>query len=482
MPLPTNTLPRSAPSIGTSVFPSGTSSLSATIFSPGAIVFSGKARFLTARVTKRTTSRASRILKALALFLLAHSLHAQPLKLTLAEAEAIAIKNNPNVSLSLLNAAVANQITFEIRAAYSPTLNAGITGAGSLPGTNVTAFTLNNSSVLDRFASGLAVSQLITDFGRTANLAATARLRASASDTLAKATRSDVLLQVDQAYFGSLRATSVLTVATETVKARQLVVDQVTALAQVNLKSGLDVSFAQVNLSDAKLLLLNAENNLKSAYADLAAALGYRDRRDFELTDEPTPDKVAQDPQPFLTAALQLRPEILASRTELEASRKFIQAESDLKRPIVSGVAVAGVNPLHEHALRGRYAAAGINVTIPILNGHLFAARKTEAELRSQAAEQSLHATENRIARDVQVAYLNATTAYQRMAVTAELLTQATQALDLAQARYDLGLSSIVELSQTQLNLTAAQIASATAKYEYGLQRIVLDYHSGATR
>ena len=84
--------------------------------------------------------------------------------------------------------------------------------------------------------------------------------------------------------------------------------------------------------------------------------------------------------------------------------------------------------------------------------------------------------------RDVQVAFLNASTAFQRLSVTQELLGQATQSLDLAQARYNLGLSSIVELSQAQLNLTSAQIVGSTAKFDYELQRAVLDYQMGVVR
>ncbi len=50
----------------------------------------------------------------------------------------------------------------------------------------------------------------------------------------------------------------------------------------------------------------------------------------------------------------------------------------------------------------------------------------------------------------------------------------------LTQARYDLGLSSIVELSQRQLALTSAPIQNANAKYNYQILRAVLDYHAGA--
>ena len=84
--------------------------------------------------------------------------------------------------------------------------------------------------------------------------------------------------------------------------------------------------------------------------------------------------------------------------------------------------------------------------------------------------------------RDVRVAYLNATTAYDRMGLTKQLLDQAQLALDLAQTRYDLGLGSIVELSQAQLALTSAQIANSSARYEYQSQRVMVDYATGVLR
>jgi outer membrane protein len=85
----------------------------------------------------------------------------------------------------------------------------------------------------------------------------------------------------------------------------------------------------------------------------------------------------------------------------------------------------------------------------------------------------------NRVARDVRVAWLNARTAFERVALTDQMLQQAQLALDLARGRYDLGLSSIIELSQAQLNFTAAQIGSAAARYDYQSQRATLDYEVG---
>ena len=160
----------------------------------------------------------------------------------------------------------------------------------------------------------------------------------------------------------------------------------------------------------------------------------------------------------------------------------FVKAERALSFPSIGLAATAGFVPAAPQAIPGQFGAAGVNVTIPVFNGGLFKARRTEAELRARAAAQNVNDLANRVARDLKVAYLNAATAYERVGLTAQLLQQAQLALDLAQSRYDLGLGSIVELSQAQLNLTSAQISSTSAKYDYQTQRSLLAYQIGDLR
>ena len=188
------------------------------------------------------------------------------------------------------------------------------------------------------------------------------------------------------------------------------------------------------------------------------------------------------DANALIQEAYASRPELAGLRAEQGAALKFADAEKRLWLPSVTALASAGAVPGHEDGIRGRYGALGLNVNIPIFNGHLFAARRSEAGFRSQVAEENLKDMQIRIPRDVQVAWLNAKTAYERLSITKQLLDEARQALELAQSRYNLGLSSIVELSQAQLNETSAEIASATARYDYQLQRSVLDYQTGALR
>jgi outer membrane protein len=404
------------------------------------------------------------------------------LQLNLQDAEKLAVQNNPQFTSAKLNAAAAYEVPKEFSSNFQPTLSGTFTGVGADNGSRLASGGLNNPIVYSRLGSGLSVNQLITDFGRTSNLVESAKLRAQAQDQLTETTRAQILLATDRAYFGLLRAQALLKVAKQTVDARQLIADQVGALAQAKLKSQLDVSFANVNLADAKLLLASALNSVQASEAELATAMGLPNQKGFVLTDEPMPDPLPDQIEPLLREALQKRPELANLRLEQNAAERFLKAERALSFPSIGLAATAGFVPAAPQVVPGQFGAAGVNVTIPVFNGGLFKARRTEAELRARAAAQNVNDLANRVARDLKVAYLNAATAYERVGLTAQLLQQAQLALDLAQSRYDLGLGSIVELSQAQLNLTSAQISSTSAKYDYQTQRSLLAYQTGDLR
>src|SRR5262249_23709347 len=153
------------------------------------------------------------------------------------------------------------------------------------------------------------------------------------------ATRASVLLAVDGAYFRALRAQAVLRVANQTVAARQLVVDQVTELARNNLKSQLDVSFANVNLADARLLAATAENEIREPFADLSNATGEPLPQPYELNETEIATAPEPDAAAALALALQNRPDLARLRFDLEAARKLAEAEKDLSRPTLSAAA-----------------------------------------------------------------------------------------------------------------------------------------------
>jgi outer membrane protein len=416
-------------------------------------------------------------------FLCLWQAHAQPaLRLTLAEAQRLAIQNNPRFMAAKYTAAAAYEVPKQYRASFEPTFFGSLTGVGADNGSRLAAGGLNNPVVYDRLGTGLSVGQMITDFGRTSNLVGMAKLRAEAQDQVTETARAQILLATGSAYFAVLRARSVLQVANQTVAARQLVSDQVTALAGSKLKSTLDVSFANVNLGEAKLLQVQAQNDVQAAEAELATAMGLPNEAGFVLAEEGMPDPLPDRVDDLLRAAFQNRPELKDLRLEQSAIERLVKAEHALYYPSIGAVGSAGFAPSGVEAVPGRYGAIGLNVNIPIFNGGLFKARQAEAELKAKAATLNIGDLENRVARDVRVAYLNAIAAYDRLGLTDQLLRHAQQSADLAQTRYDNGLSSILELSQAQLNLTSAQISSAAARYDYQAQRVVVDYQTGVLR
>ncbi|HXA79219.1 MAG TPA: TolC family protein [Candidatus Acidoferrales bacterium] len=400
-------------------------------------------------------------------------------KLSLHDAEQIAVQNHPQIQAATDIASAAKAQVTEQRSAYYPTAYGSVTAADSENNSRIAAGALNNPIIYERYANGLTVNQLVTDFGRTHELVKSSDLHARAEQENVATSRADVLLGVDQAYFAVQKAQSVLNVAQETVKERQLVADQVGELEKNKIKSGLDLSFANVDLAQAQLLLVQAQNDLEASYAQLSAALGYEDERTFELAEEPVPPAPSANFADLLEQALQNRPELISLRLDADSAHSYARAERDLSLPTISATGSAGLTPVGADQLAPRYAAAGVNVNIPIFNGHLFGALRSEANSRAKADDQYVRDLQNRIVRDVRTAWLNSNSAFQRLALTEQLLRNSTDALDLAQARYKLGLSSIIELSQAQLNLTQAELESASSKFDYQTLRSVLKYQLG---
>lgn len=404
--------------------------------------------------------------------------------LTLPQAEALALKNNPQITIGKLNALVAWQYVREARSALLPTANLSLTGVESEAGSRMTAGALNNPVVFPRAAGGATLSQLITDFGRTANLLGSSEYRAKAEDQNSVATTADITLAVDRAFYNALDTYELVKVAEQTVSARQVFVDKIQALANAKLKSDVDLSFAKVDLARAKLLLLEARNNYDASLAVLSAILGYPDQQNFQLVEEPRElTQPSPDVEPLILEGLRQRPELAALQLQVQSATKNASAEHDLWRPTISALGVSGIAPVRDdHITPNWYGAVGVNINIPVFNGFLFNARAKAADLQAEAAHQKLLDMRNNIARDIRIAWEETNRAYERLSVTQQLREQANLALDLAQQRYNLGLGSIVEFSQAQLGKTEADIADTDAKYQYRLTQIILAYTTATPR
>jgi outer membrane protein len=411
------------------------------------------------------------------------------MRLTRAQAEQLALKNNPRISTGKLLALAQHQVYRETRAAELPTFSGAITAVDAKEGTRIGAGTLNASLLLEHAGAGVTLSQLVTDFGRTVNLVSYSKLLEKAQNANSVATIEDIVLATDQAFYNALQAQALLKVAQQTVTTRQSLEHQIDELAKNKLKSNLDLSFAQVNLSQAKLLQLDAQNNVDSTIAALTAILGFDKQVTYELSDE---DSILPAPPPdvdvLINTALQQRPDLQAFNYGQQAAEKFRRAQRDLLFPTVSALGIAGGTPVRPDCFDGCfpnyftsswYGAIGVNMSIPIFNGFLYTAQASEANYRAKAAVENTRDLRDRVVRDVRTTWLSANTAFQRVGVAAELAKEADLGLNLAQGRYNLGLGSIVELSQAQLQQTDAAIGYVNSQYQYRLALSTLNFEIG---
>ncbi len=186
---------------------------------------------------------------------------------------------------------------------------------------------------------------------------------------------------------------------------------------------------------------------------------------------------------PLVFDALAHRPDLLAARADRDAALRFARAENAAHFPVVSAQGGIGLSPERDTSLLpSNYGAIGVNVSVPIFTGGLLTARSREAGLRAQAAQKTLESRETEAARDVYDAWFEAKTAYEAIAVAAQLVSSAGQAFELAQARYQAGTSSIIEVSQAELQEIQAQITGATSRFDYQVRRRALDLQMGALK
>jgi outer membrane protein len=402
--------------------------------------------------------------------------------LTLAQAEQMAIRNNPRVSVGKLMTLVQHEMYREAKSAEMPTANLAASAVDGEEASRISAGSLTASRILEHVGGGGNFTQLIYDFGHTHNLVLSRKLEEKSSDASALATTEEIVLATDQAFYDALTAQAELDVARQTVNTRQTTQTQVGQMTKNKLKSTLDLSFANVDLSQAQLLQLDAQNNADASMAALDAVLGLDHAVTYHLVEDtapPPPPPPVVDP--LIQTALQQRPDLQSLTYDTQSTQKFARAQWDQMLPSISAAGTLGAIPVHPgtYYISNWWGGIGGNVNIPVFNGFLYASEAKEAKYRAQAASENSRDLRDRIVRDVRTSWLQANNSWQRMTVTAQLVQQANLAMNLASTRYKLGLSSIVELSQAQLQQTSAQIQDTSARYQYRLSLSTLNYETG---
>jgi len=332
------------------------------------------------------------------------------------------------------------------------------------------------------FSVGVAASQRVYDFGQTASRVDAQRSDKARIEKDAMTRRAEVVVGVERAYFTVLKRKRLVEIAEQTFREREVIKQQVDVLYRNQLKSKLDLGLVLVQLSDAEFLVIRARNDLTAAFADLNNAMGVEEPAAYSLEEIPVTVESPRTLDGLVVEAMDKRPELLALKERIQTAEHRIRAANNTNFPTFQVVGSAGDT---EHISNrpnlqegGWWAVGGI-VSVPIFTGFLIQNQVAEATAQQREVQAVYRAVSQNVQLQVRDSFLDVVTLIPQVKVAEEQVKIAREALSLAGQRYKLGLSSIVEVTQSEVAVTAAETRLAETQYDAKIAEARLRYAVG---
>lgn len=395
---------------------------------------------------------------------------------TLEECIFIALKKNPHLAAAENTVNVFESRVGQAQSNYYPQLNA--TGAydriKSLPRTSSTIL---GTRAYDSYTGSVNLSQLLLDFGKTSSQVDISKYNLQASRSDLDSTTDDIIFSVKQAYYGLLQAQRNRELAVELVKQAEAHQEQAKGFYEVGTRAKFDVLRADVDLSNAKLALIRAENARKVALVVLKNAMGVPEALDRPVEDSLSYKKYQVTFDEALARAYENRPDLRALIARRQAAEESINFAKKGYYPVVSGNASYNWGgqdfPLDEGW------TVGAMLTFPLFNGFLTMNQVAEARSNLYILRANEESTKQQILLDVQQAYLSLQEAEESIATADLAVKQAQENLDLANGRYAAGVGSPIETTDALTSYANAQVSYNAALYNYKLAQATIEKAMG---
>ena len=230
--------------------------------------------------------------------------------------------NNPDIKAAISNTEIYRSKIGQAKSAYIPELNFS-TGYNYSNQASYVSFVDNTVSNFDITSIGL--TQLIYDFGKTqANIKIQKTNFASTKEDLQN-TINNIVFSVKKAYYDLLLAYENRKVYEESVLMYEEQLKQAEAFYKVGERPKVDVLTAKVNLSNAKLDLIKAENQIDIAYAALNNALGIPELSGYNLADGLNYNDDKIDFEKLIEIAKENRPDYKSALLRSDSARTQIK-------------------------------------------------------------------------------------------------------------------------------------------------------------
>jgi outer membrane protein len=413
---------------------------------------------------------------ALAL-LVASSLAAQDMPLSLTDCYRLAEQNQPDLATAEAEVHVAEAHLKERRSPYFPHLSFGATHNQQtynyVPTPGVSPTTANSQFNGERWSNspyyytGLNFSQNIYDFGLTRGSVERGKAELAQAQENRDRVRQETLLNVRNGYFSVLAAQQLVQVRQSTVQDQSKHLDQINAFFQVGRVPKIDVTRQEVQLANAQLDLVQAQSDLTVTQAALATAMGLPVKNTFTLVDILSAAQALDAVDGYLTEARTLRPDLRALRQAINAAEGDIVAARSNFKPRLNFSSFADFQNLKFPLIWN--VGFGESLLQPLLSGGYNRAYLNETEQAKSAAESTLRSAVLQVDREVYTDYANTTVAQQQIELATKADQEARENLAFAEGRYSAGVGNIIELTDAELLAATAGAQVVTARYSYQL-------------
>ena len=316
-----------------------------------------------------------------------------------------------------------------------------------------------------------------------------ARLNLEAATKDLEKVRDDVSVSVAQAYVQILYNLEILDVAREQLTVDSLQVVRLEGLLENGKASAAEVSQQRASLSQSRLSLVQAQNNVRTSLLDMAQLLELPHWQGFTVQRPALQPETVLLPSPddIYNEAVGIRPSIRAEEIRLQGMDQSLRIAQAQRLPSLSLSGGMGTNYYTSFESQGFWEQlgnnfsqyVGLSLNVPIFTRFSARNQVRSAKLNRTQQELQLQRSKNALYKEISSAWNGAVAAGAKWDSAREAEAAARDAFELQQARYENGKSTLTEFNEARARLVKAQSDAAQASCEYLFQTRLVEFYRG---
>lgn len=395
--------------------------------------------------------------------------------LTLQQCINTALNNHPAINAAAGTIRQSESKIGQARAGYYPQINiqSDYSRIGPAP-------TSLRSDPYNYYSNSLNLNQTLFDFGKTSSSVDIQMLTKQSAEADFQNTAASLVLGVKEAYYSFLKAKMSEIVAKETVNQFQQHFDVAETFFETGKSSKIDVTSAEVNLSNARIQLISVQNALHIARVTLNKAMGLISAPEYDVEEQFYLEKISISFETALAQAYENRPDLLSTGLKKEALEKGIDLNKKGYLPVLSGNAAYGY--AGDDTSMDKSWNVGVALAFPLFSGLSTKYAVDEARANLDVARANEESLRQSVYQEVQSAWLNRREAFERIEAGRIIVRQAEENVELAKGRYETGVGNSIEITDAMIKLNNAKMTYITALSDFSVAQARLEKAIGVKK